>query len=53
MAVRSRSGSASTYVSDAGVAVTPGAIALTRMPSWANSTAIVRVAATIAALAVP
>jgi hypothetical protein len=53
MAWRSRLGSASTYVPEAGVSVTPGATAFTRMPSRASSTAIVRVAATSAALAVP
>src|SRR6478752_6349119 len=53
MAVRSRRGSSSTYIRDAAVSVTPGATALTRMPSCANSTAMVRVIATTAALAVP
>lgn len=53
MARRSRSASSSTYVPEAGVSVTPGAMAFTRMPSPASSTAIVRVAATSAALAVP
>jgi hypothetical protein len=40
-------------VPEAGVSVTPGATAFTRMLSMASSTAIVRVAATSAALAVP
>jgi hypothetical protein len=40
-------------VRDAAVAVTPGATALTRMSSRANSAAMVLVIATIAAFAVP
>jgi hypothetical protein len=41
------------YVVEPGVLVTPGATVLNRMPSCASSTAIVRVAATTAAFAVP